>query len=185
MEDALKSYLTVTPLLVPAFAALLSGDATRSGVEPLTKDSLQTCFVHATRGLAAERTTIVLIDDLHFAPEEGRVLLVGTTRPGLDQKWIANIERIGATPMALVRLGPKGLVRLLVDAFKSERIAEELGMKIAAKSEGNPFFAFEILRGLRDGPARPSPGGSRTTPVQEFITRRVDGTWATTRDAGL
>ena len=27
-----------------------------------------------TRNLAAERTTIVLIDDLHFAPDEGRVV---------------------------------------------------------------------------------------------------------------
>ena len=79
----------------PPSRLCLRGESTPTGAEGLTKDSLQTVFVHATRGLAAERTTIVLIDDLHFAPEEGRalfsslamsvpghrILLLGTLRP--------------------------------------------------------------------------------------------------------
>ncbi len=99
LEETLQGYLTATPLLIPAFAALLKGEAPPEGAEPLTKDSLQTVFVHATRGLAAERTTVVLIDDLHFAPEDGRalftslalalpehrVLLIGTMRPGVPE----------------------------------------------------------------------------------------------------
>jgi tetratricopeptide (TPR) repeat protein len=179
-EAGSADYLKQTPLLVRAFDALLRGDATPADAEPLTKDSLQTCFVHATRGLAADRTTIVLVDDLHFAPEEGRalfaalamavpghrVLLVGTARRGLDEKWLAQIERAGAERMHLARLGAKDLVRLLGDAFRSERLAEELAGKIATKSDGNPFFVFEILRGLREG---------------QFLTRRDDGTWATAR----
>jgi len=67
-EDGCARYLERTPLLVPAFDALLNGDAAPPDVEPLTKDSLQTCFVNVTRSLAVERTTVVLIDDLHFAP---------------------------------------------------------------------------------------------------------------------
>ncbi len=180
LGETLKDYLKATPVLVPAFAALLRGETTPAGVEPLTKDSLQTVFVHATRALAAERPTIVLVDDLHFAPEEGRalfaalamavpghrVLLVGTARPGVDPKWLGSIERIGASRIALPRLGPKDLVRLLADTLKSEHLAEELSGRIAVKSDGNPFFVFEILRGLREG---------------QFITKRDDGTWATTR----
>src|SRR5207244_5720869 len=57
-EDGSANYLTQTPILVPAFDALLRGETTPPGVEPLTKDSLQTVFVHATRSLAAERPTI-------------------------------------------------------------------------------------------------------------------------------
>jgi tetratricopeptide (TPR) repeat protein len=180
-EGAIRAALPQTPLLVSAFAALLRGDAAPENAEKLTKDSLQTVFVHATRSFAASRTTIVLIDDLHFAPEEGRalfaalalavpghrILLVGGARPGLPETWLAQIDRIGATRVALARLGTKDLVRLLADALRSTHLAEELAGKIGVKSDGNPFFVFEILRGLREG---------------QFITKRSDGTWATTRE---
>ena len=180
LEDTLKDYVTPTPILIPAFAALLRGETTPMGAEALTKDSLQTVFIHATRGLAAELTTIVLIDDLHFAPEAGRalfssmamavpghrLLLVGTMRPGVPEDWVANVERLDhAAKRSLSRLGPKDLVALLKDAFRSERLANELGIRIAEKSDGNPFFAFEIIRGLREG---------------QFITQKPDGTWVTT-----
>ena len=181
LGETLAEYLTVTPVLVTAFAALLRGETTPTGAEPLTKDSLQTVFVHATRALAAERTTIVLIDDLHFAPEEGRalfsslamavpghrILLLGTMRPGVPEAWTANVTRLEqAEQRSLARLGAKDLGRLLIDAFRSEKLATELGLRIAQKSDGNPFFAFEIIRGLREG---------------QFIRQQPDGTWVTTK----
>ena len=180
-ESAVREALPVTPLLVPAFAALLRGDAAPEGSEPLTKDSLQTVFVHATRSLASRRTTVVLIDDLHFAPEDGRallmslalavpghrILLVGCTRPGLDEKWVGQLARLAQTSQLTVpRLGPKELVHLLRDALRSERLAEELSALIAVKSDGNPFFVFEMLRGLKEG---------------QFLAQREDGTWHTTQ----
>jgi tetratricopeptide (TPR) repeat protein len=179
--DGSAAYLTPSPILAPAFDALLRGEPTPSGAEALTRDSLQTCFVHAIRGLAAERTTVLLVDDLHFAPEDARslftsvamavpghrILLVGTTRPGIDEKWLAGLTRLPQTSqMALHRLGPKDLARLLADSLRSEALAAQLGHQIAVKSDGNPFFVFEIIRGLRDG---------------QFLTQRDDGTWVTTR----
>jgi len=181
LEDTLQDYLKPTPVLIPSFAALLRGEPTPEGAEALTKDSLQTVFVHATRGLAAERPTIVLIDDLHFAPEDGRalfsslamalpghrILLLGTMRPGVPGAWTANVARLEhAEQRSLSRLGPKDLTNLLRDAFRSERLAEELAFRIAQKSDGNPFFAFEIIRGLREG---------------QFIAQQPDGTWVTTK----
>jgi tetratricopeptide (TPR) repeat protein len=181
LEEALAGYLTTTPVLVPAFAALLRGEPTPKGEEALTKDSLQTVFVHATRAVAAERPTLVLIDDLHLAPEEGRalfaalamavpdhpVLLVGTMRPGISEEWMAGVTRLEqCEQLSLSRLGPRDLVQLLEESFQSKRLAEELGAKIAVKSDGNPFFAFEIVCGLREG---------------QFITQRADGSWATTQ----
>jgi serine/threonine protein kinase/tetratricopeptide (TPR) repeat protein len=180
-EDAVRAALPRTPLLAPAFSALLRGDAPPEGAEKLTKDSLQTVFVHATRTLAAKRTAIVLIDDLHFAPEEGRalfaslalaapghrILLVGCARLSLDEKWSAQIDRLDhATRVELPRLGAKDLVLLLRESLRSERLAEELAAMIAVKSDGNPYFVFEILRGLREG---------------RFLKRKPDGTWVTTR----
>ncbi len=180
-EGAVREALPQTPLLVPAFAALLRGDAAPAGSEALTKDSVQTVFVHATRQFAAQRPTVVLIDDLHFAPHEGRalfaslalavpghrILLVGTTRPGIDENWLAQMGRHDQTTHLVVpRLGPKDLVRLLADTLRSEHLAEDVAGRIGAKSDGNPFFVFEILRGLREG---------------QFLTRRSDGTWITTQ----
>ncbi|MBW2282550.1 MAG: protein kinase, partial [Deltaproteobacteria bacterium] len=165
------------PLLVPAFDALLKGEPPPEGTEPLNKDSLQAVFVHATRSLAAESTTIVLIDDIHFAPEGGRalfaalalglaghkILLVGTARPGVPEDWIAQLD---ALRLPLQRLGPKDLARMLIDAFGSERLARDLAYQIGAKSDGNPFFTFEIIRGLREG---------------RFIRQKSDGTWVRTQ----
>lgn len=180
-EETLKGYLTVTPLLIPAFAALLRGDAVPAGAEPLTKDSLQTVFVHTARALAAERPTIILIDDLHFAPEEGRalfaaltlaapghrVLLIGTMRPGLSEEWVANLERLEHTSrLALARLGVDDLRELLIDAFQSDSLAADLATDITLKSDGNPFFVFEIIRGLRES---------------QVIARGEDGSWVRTQ----
>ncbi|MHC4954869.1 MAG: tetratricopeptide repeat protein [Planctomycetota bacterium] len=184
LDEALVECLAATPVLVPAFAAVLRGETPPTGAQALTKESLQTVFVHATRGLAGDRPTIVLIDDLHFAPEEGRalfsslamavpghrVLLLGTMRPGLPERWIADVERLDqATRTVLPRLGAKDLAKLLKDAFRSDRLARELGHQIAIKSDGNPFFAFEIIQGLREG---------------QFISQLPDGTWSTTRAIG-
>jgi tetratricopeptide (TPR) repeat protein len=175
-----ERYLTETPLLVPAFDALLRGEPAPDGVVELTRDSLGSCFVHATRALAGERMTVLLIEDLHFAPEEARtlftalgqavaahrVLLVGTMRPGVSEDWVANLSRLDhCARVDVERLGPKDLGRLLEDSFSSRDLAHSLGMQIAMKSDGNPFFAFEIIRGLREG---------------QLITQRRDGSWAST-----
>lgn len=180
-EGGSASYLAENRILVPAFDALLRGEGAPEGSQALASGSAQTCFVRATQALAAERVTVVLIDDLHFAPEEGRalfsslamavpghrVLLIGSTRPSVSEEWRAGLTRLAqVTPLPVQRLGPKDLVRLLADSLGSTQLAEDLGGKIARKSDGNPFFAFEIIRGLREG---------------QFITQRDDGTWATTR----
>jgi len=180
-EDGAAPWLSQTPMLAPSFDALLRGEPAGADAEPLTQESIGTCFVHTTRNLAAERPTIVLIDDLHFAPEEARslfitlamavpdhpILLIASQRPGADEQWrsgLARLERV--SQLSLNRLGAKDLVSLLRDAFHSERLATELAGQIALKSDGNPFFVFEIIEGLREG---------------RFISRRPDGKWITTK----
>jgi len=181
-DAGVEEYLSEIPVLAPAFSALLRGEPTPKGEQPLSKDSLQTVFLQSARALAAERPTLLLIDDLHFAPPEGRalfaalahgiaghrILLIGTMRRGVPEEWVAGIERAPhASRLELARLGPKDLAKLLVDAFASERLAEELSFRIASKSDGNPFFVFEIIRGLREG---------------QFIRRdRETGKWVTTQ----
>jgi tetratricopeptide (TPR) repeat protein len=180
-ETGAADVLSDMPSLIPAFEAMLRGEAPPDGVQPLSKDALQACFVQATFGIASERPTVILIDDLHFAPEDGRamfaalamavaqmpVLLVGTTRPGMPESWLSGLTRMEqTTALSVPRLAPEHIFKLLRDTFQSDRLAREVGKQISEKSDGNPFFVFEIVNGLREG---------------RFIAVREDGAWETTQ----
>src|SRR5205085_7186818 len=78
---------------------------------------------------------------------------------------LSQLGRAGAVRLPLARLRAKDLLGLLCGALRSDHLAEELAARIAEKSDGNPYFVFEILRGLRDG---------------RFIARRPDGAWVAT-----
>jgi tetratricopeptide (TPR) repeat protein len=181
MEEALKPYLTVTPRLVPAFAAMTQHQSPPPGSEPLAADAVHAVFVHLMKALAAEKPLLWLVDDLHFAPAESRkivlalaraleghrVLLVVTARPGLPDDDVANFSRLSAFKKAtLVRLSPREVIELLKDAFRSSALAERLGGKIAYKSDGIPYFVFEMIRGLKEG---------------NFIREAPDGTYVETQ----
>lgn len=178
LSETLRRHLTVTPVLAPGFASLLLGEPPPPGEEALNKDSIQTVFVYLTRSLAAERPTVILIDDLHFSPEEGlalfaalslavpghRVLLVGATRPGLSSDWMTSLERLPHIEHLMIdRLGFKQVHGLLAEDLGSDRLAEDLATEIAKRSDGNPFFIFELLRQLR---------------VEERLIQKQDGRWS-------
>ncbi len=175
LDETLMRYLRVTPLLVPAFAALLRCEPPPPEVQSLTMDSLQAAFVNATRALSSEHPIIVLIDDLHFAPPEGlaffsalalalrehRVLLLGTSWPGLDENWWAGLERLPhVSEVKLPRLTKDAVETLLTDALCSPATVAELLGRVASQSDGNPLFVFEILRSLKErGDLQPARGG--------------------------
>ncbi|MHC4452847.1 MAG: serine/threonine protein kinase, partial [Planctomycetota bacterium] len=163
LADALAPYLTVTPSLVPAFAALIKHESPPTGAEPLSGGALQAVVVHLLRALAAEKPTVWIVDDLHFAPQEShdlllamaravedhRVLLVATARPGVGVEDLSRLENFQRATLA--RLSAREVVEVLADAFKSTDLAERLSGKIAIKSDGVPFFIFEMIRGLKEG----------------------------------
>jgi tetratricopeptide (TPR) repeat protein len=175
-------YLRETPLLADAFDAVLNGVDAPPGAQPLSAAALRTCFVNLSRALAAERPTLLVLEDFHFAPVEARaifsalaagtrgdrIVLVATMRPGGDEEaWWTEISRLPhATQEVLRRLPREHVEPLLREAFHTSHLPPDLGPRIIEKSDGNPFFIFEILRGLRDSHA---------------IERRGDGNWVTTR----
>jgi len=199
LADQLAPYLTVTPSLVPAFAALVKHERPPTGVEPLKGDALQAIVVHLMQALAAEKPTVWIVDDLQFASQETldfvlamargvqehRVLLVATARPGLGLEAFSRLENFQRR--SLGRLSPRDVVRLLGDAFQSNDLAEKLAGKIAVKSDGVPFFIFEMIRGLKDGQfIRETEGGSYVqtqvidaievpSAVKELIEGRMRG----------
>jgi tetratricopeptide (TPR) repeat protein len=191
--DALRRHLTETPLLFPAFAALLRGEPTPPGAEPLTKDSLQTMFVHATRALAGERPTVVFIDDLQFAPQDGRalfaalayaapglrVLLVGASRPGLPADWTAQLERLDhVRKRVLARLDESAVAALLARALGAGPAAARLARRVAATAGGNAYFLVELLRSLRergvlDGAADAAAEVAIPASIRDLVGARV------------
>ncbi|MHC4974815.1 MAG: tetratricopeptide repeat protein [Planctomycetota bacterium] len=181
LSIALARYLTVTPSLVPAFAALVQHESPPTGAEPLHGDALNAVCVHLMRALAEEKPLVWIVEDLQFAPREGRdtvlalaraveghrVLLVATARPGVPEEDQAHLSRLeNFQRVSLHRLGAREVAELLEGAFKSEALAEKLGMRIAKKSDGVPFFIFEMIRGLKEG---------------RLIKQQADGTYAQTR----
>ncbi|MHC4973898.1 MAG: serine/threonine-protein kinase [Planctomycetota bacterium] len=166
LDEALAPYLTVTPSLVPAFAALLKHESPPTGSEPLQGDVQHTVFGHLLHALAAERPTLWVVEDLHFAAEDSRrlvlslaraaeghpVLIVATTRDTLPEPELVNFSRLDHFQRVRIgRLSPRQVVELLREAFKSESLADKLGAKIAYKSDGVPFFVFEMIRTLKEG----------------------------------
>ncbi len=176
LAQALTPYLTVTPSLIPAFAALLKHEAPPTGAEALHCYALHAVICHLMRALAAERPTVWVIDDLHFAPADSRglvlamaravasqrLLLVLTSRPGLPEEELSHLTRLPSVRrLTLGRLGARDVIELLRDAFKSESIAAKLGGTIAYKSDGVPFFVLEMVRALKEGSLlRQQPDGS-------------------------
>jgi tetratricopeptide (TPR) repeat protein len=166
LEEALAKRLPTTSVLVPAFAAFLRGAPPPAGAEPLTRDSMLTVAAEVLKSLSEEVPTVLVVDDLHFADEETRrlfaylarqtpdlgLLLVGTSRP---ERHVAELlSSIEMSPrghrISLGRLGAKESVALLREYFGSPKTVDELGLRILEKADGNPFFLFEIVRGLKE-----------------------------------
>jgi tetratricopeptide (TPR) repeat protein len=166
LEESLAPYLTVTPSLIPAFAALVKHEAPPTGSEPLGGDALHAIGCHLVRALAEEKPTIWIIEDLHSGPEDARgfllalaravgshrVLLIATSRAELPEETMVNFQRLeNFQRLALNRLGARDVIGLVQDALKSRALADKLGAQIAYKSDGVPFFVFELIRALKEG----------------------------------
>jgi len=166
LEESLRPYLGPTKKLVPAFSAMIKHESPPADAPSLDGDALHALICHLMKAMAEEKPTLWIIEDLHNAAEESRklvlslaravgshrALLLITSRPGLPEDELAHFSRLPHFQrFDLGRLSPREVIQLLRDAFKSDALAEKLGGKIAYKSDGVPFFVFEMLRGLKSG----------------------------------
>jgi tetratricopeptide (TPR) repeat protein len=202
LEQALERHAAVTARLVPAFVAWLTGAAPPEGADPLSPDAIHAVFCHVARSLARERPLIWIIEDLHFAAPDaidlltsiGRIvhdqpiLLVTAMRPGMDSETLSNLQRLDpARRLVLPRLDEEHVVEILREASGSQTVARDLGLRIVSKSDGNPFFVFEMLRDLEDrdlltrdaqGRLKPLAGMSQVeapSSVRELLHARLNG----------
>ncbi len=181
LEEGLAPLLAGMEPLVGAFAAHLCGTAAPAGGPRLDQAALDACFASLVRALAADRPTIVCVEDLHFAPDEGRnrfaalcaavadhrVLLVGTLRPSAPHEFVAEIARRPETTLlAVQRLEASDVLQLVTAALESGPLDADLADRIVERSDGNPFFVMEILRTLAE---------------LQFLEQDDDGRWTRTR----
>jgi len=202
LEQALGRHAAVTARLVPAFTAWLTGTTPPEGADALSPDAIHAVFCHVARSLARERPLIWIIEDLHFAAPDAidlltslgrivhdqRILLVTAMRPGVAPETLSNLQRLDPARRLLVpRLGEEDVVEIIREASGSQTVARDLGLRIVSKSDGNPFFVFEMLRDLEDrelltrdedGRLRPLAGMSQIeapSSVRELLHARLNG----------
>lgn len=149
--------------------------------------------------LTAHQTTVVALEDLHWADEmslrllsyvrrrvpELRLLILGTAR----EEDVAGhlvlrrlVDDLFVPPPALrLTLGPlsrvdtAALVAALLSTDEDRAAATGLVEPIWALSEGNPFVVTEVIREFRKGRIAPATSAIRLPPrVHEVIAQRLD-----------
>lgn len=200
LESELLRRLPGLAAVVPHFAALVNETPPPAGGPAPAAEAYQSMFAGIAAALAAERPTVWVIEDLHHtttdtrgyllamarAARGRRLLLLGTTRQPLPPAELAQLLRLDqARVLQLGRLSARAVVRMVQDAGAPPNVAEELGGRIAFKSDGNPYFALEIVRELRRRgllqAQRPSRGGVRgselevPSTVRELLLARLEG----------
>jgi DNA-binding SARP family transcriptional activator/class 3 adenylate cyclase len=153
-------------------------------------------FLH---GLASRRPLVLVLEDLHWADDAlldfleelleaagGRaepvpLLAVVTARPELLERrpgWQQS------RPGALTELAPLSEAdtgRLLGALLAHHRLPESVGPALLAAADGNPLFAEEYVRMLRDRHPLPAPGPDQLGPelplpesVHAIVAARLD-----------
>ena len=178
--------------------ALSLGLDVAGDLHPLVaRDLFQDTWAEFLSELVAERPTVMLVEDLHWAEQplldllewllervDGPLLMIATARPELDEKrpgW-------GKSPRAsLHELEPLSArdSGLLIDELLATDVPEALHELLVERSEGNPFFVEELVGMLIDrGILAREDGGWRVTEpadgidvpdsVQALLAARID-----------
>ncbi len=165
---------------------------------PAEREELFTAWRRFVEHIAERQPTVLVFEDLHWADdamleflehlaghaEAGPLLVIGTARPELFARrphyaaGLHNVNRINLEP-----LSPTEIARLVSAVLQTE-LSAELQQAIQDRTEGNPLYAKEFVRLLRDrelmvrhgsgwelrhGAAIPSPDS-----IRALIAARLD-----------
>jgi class 3 adenylate cyclase len=140
----------------------------------VARDRLHDGWIRFLEELTAERPTVLLVEDLHWAEEPlldllerlisdvaGPLVLLATARPELlDMRpgWAGH--RYASTLLELEPLSPRNAGQMLDDLLDSE-LAAPLRELLITRAEGNPLFVEELI----------------ATLIDRGILERVNGDW--------
>jgi class 3 adenylate cyclase/tetratricopeptide (TPR) repeat protein len=129
------------------------------------RDELFTAWRRFLELIAQARPTVLVFEDLHWAGEAmiafidhlaNRVtgvplLVVCTTRPELFERYGENaVELSNASVINLSPLSPEEITRLVSARLQVTKLPAELERPLLDLVDGNPFYAEEFVRLLRD-----------------------------------
>jgi class 3 adenylate cyclase len=135
-----------------------------SASSPAERDELFAAWRSFLEGVAEDHPTVLVFEDIHWADEallaflehladraEGvPLLVVATARPDLFQRHasfavgLPNVNRINLAPLS------EADTRELVAALLGAAVPADLQDPILQRAEGNPLFAEEFVRLLKD-----------------------------------
>ncbi|MGE5274679.1 MAG: AAA family ATPase [Verrucomicrobiota bacterium] len=194
----------VPPSLVAALPApqreaidvvLLKAEAAR----PPGRRLVGTAVLSVLRMLAADRTVVLAVDDVHWLDGSSAsavefairrladqpVRMIVSLRPEAEPAGLAGVTGERAERLELGPLSVAALHRIIAAAL-GRTFPRPTLVRIAHASGGNPFYALEIARLLR---RHGGPRGAETLPVPEdlraLVAERVASLQARTRAALL
>jgi hypothetical protein len=165
LTSRLEYHLHAAAGLAPAFAAYLEGRAPPEGSAPLSAEAVQGLYRKLARSLARAGRTVWIVDDAHFASADSRgtiasiarqlgslgIMMIVTSRPGASMELASDLLQLPcALRLKLDRLDADAVVEILERKVTRRSVARRLGAQLAARTDGNPFFVFEIIREMED-----------------------------------
>ncbi len=176
---------TWQPLLNDILPLQLEDNAITQQMESGARaSSVRALLLHLLRQLAAERPTLLLVDDLHWCDDASatilaeaveavpRLLLLGGTRPPDRHAAEGTVKLLrGAEAQTLqLDLLPRGeLDQLACHKLGVQELPRELGDFLHARTGGNPFYGEELLLALR-GAGLVETAGNACRLAPEFIS---------------
>ena len=173
-----------------AFLGLYTG-----GSVPDDPRTLAARAVEAARAFLlsfAPYVPLVIVEDAHWADAksleallsmcsgEGRLMLLATARPSVEDAHPGWLARFVTDPVRLVRLEPLGygevmsLARSIFHGF--DELPGELETIVRKKAEGNPYFVEELARMLIEGRAVVTDGPAWRLDLARLESLRVPDT---------
>jgi len=176
--------------LVPELGPLEAGAEAATGAGALVPGRLFELLLGVLHRLAGRGPLLLVVEDLHWADQSTRDLLgflVRNLRAGVVmlltyrsdelhrrhplRPFLAELDRSGrAERLELARLGRRELSELLAGIL-GEPAPAAMTLEILARSQGNPFFAEELLAARGGG-----DGGSGELPeaLRDLLLARVE-----------
>ncbi len=138
------------------------------------RDRFQDSWVDFLTEVAEARTTVMLIEDLHWGEEplldllerilrdvRAPLMVIATARPEFVERRPGWGGRVAGAVVALEALSPEDTAGML-DALIGGALPGGLGEVVIQRAEGNPFFVEELLGTLLD----------------RGLLRKQDGAWS-------